>query len=282
MVARDARAPAAPGGGGGGGGGGADVGADEAALAAPGDEAARAAGQQYEEQVSEAELEVRRREQKQLETQRFAEVQDRYYAQSDAIDEMRARIQERTAELGIAADPMGKEITKEYLEKVAQKKEEMDREKALNVDIFGGKKLFDNYYGNFTSLPEALFYETTTLDLPTPLDLGRDTFVVFIIALLATIWVLFIDYVGEKALDPIFHFDISRQTGLGTLSDIVKGSDDASFIDAAPSAPAHPNEPPRSRPRGAARARHIFSLPERRAIPLLIFSRVTSRKGPTS
>ena len=45
------------------------------------------------------------------------------------------------------------------------------------------------------------------------------------------------DYVGEKALDPIFHFDISRQTGLGTLSDIVKGSDDASFIDAAPSAP---------------------------------------------
>ena len=177
------------------------------------------------------------REQKQLETQRFAEVQDRYYAQSDAIDEMRARIQERTAELGIAADPMGKEITKEYLEKVAQKKEEMDKEKALNVDIFGGKKLFDNYYGNFTSLPEALFYETTTLDLPTPLDLGRDTFVVFIIALLATIWVLFIDYVGEKALDPIFHFDISRQTGLGTLSDIVKGSDDASFIDAAPSAP---------------------------------------------
>ena len=114
---------------------------------------------------------------------------------------------------------------------------EMDKEKALNVDIFGGKKLFDNYYGNFTSLPEALFYETTTLDLPTPLDLGRDTFVVFIIALLATIWVLFIDYVGEKALDPIFHFDISRQTGLGTLSDIVKGSDDASFIDAAPSAP---------------------------------------------
>ena len=179
----------------------------------------------------------RQLQQKQLETQRFAEVQDRYYAQSDAIDQMRARIQERTAELGISADPMGKEITKEYLEKVAQKKEEMDREKALNVDIFGGKKLFDNYYGNFTSLPEALVYEATTLDLPTPLDLGRDTLVVFIIALLATIWVLFIDYVGEKALDPIFHFDISRQTGLGTLSDIVKGSDDASFIDAAPSAP---------------------------------------------
>ena len=73
--------------------------------------------------------------------------------------------------------------------------------KRLTYDAFTGQGNFDNYYGNFTSLPEALFYETTTLDLPTPLDLGRDTFVVFIIALLATIWVLFIDYVGEKALD---------------------------------------------------------------------------------
>ena len=99
--------------------------------------------------------------------------------------------------------PDGKEITKEYLEKVAQKKEEMDKEKALNVDIFGGKKLFDNYYGNFTSLPEASSTRprrstcrrrSTSAATPSSSLSSRSP----------TIWVLFIDYVGE-ALDPIFH-----------------------------------------------------------------------------
>lgn len=159
--------------------------------------------------LTAAEIEVRNRERKMLEKERDKQSQAKYYAQSDEISAMQARIAARAEELEMELDPMGQgesgEITPEGLQELTEAR--LADEKAKGPPpLISWERSEDPYGSNFTWY-EAIADELPRLTYPGPLELARTTAVVFLIIIVMAVYVINLDKFIVFAFDWKFHYD---------------------------------------------------------------------------